>query len=241
MTSLQTMGPGVALLLAILSVAIGLLSCFAGYRLFRLMLALYGFAILGLSALIMWPFWPGVDHWAVLDVGRGAGRSLMAWLVLIIRPTLGTNTGFDIAKGIIYAALGLIFLAALWRVWRQGKGRSKKGAISLESQIDTAIYAGFGLFFGYALFGASTFHAWYALWCLSLAALLIPDARPTGAAWVFSLAALLVIPYYETIRVWFPYLNQNHLLGHAIGVPLLLIPVLLALWVPFRLLPEEEA
>ena len=95
------------------------------------------------------------------------------------------------------------------------------------------------MLFGYALIGASTFHAWYFLWCLPLAALLVPAIHTTSVAWISSLAALLIIAYYETIRVWIPYLNQNHLVGHAIGVPLLLIPVLLALWKPLRVLPEE--
>ena len=205
-----------------------------------LSLAVYGFAIFGLSVLIMWPYWPGVDNWAVLDVGEGAGRSVMALLILIFLPITGINPAFDIAKGIIYSGLGLLFLWCLWQVWHHGGKKSQKVKTSLETQIDIPILAGFAVFFGYALFGASTFHAWYFLWCLPLAALLIPATRSTSVAWVFSLAALLVIPYFETIRVWIPYLNQNHLLGHAIGVPLLLVPVLLALWKPLRVLPEEN-
>ncbi len=204
-----------------------------------LSLAVYGFAILGLSTLIMWPYWPGIDNWAVLDVGRGAGRSVMALLILILRPNTGINPAFDITRGMIYLGLGLLYLWCLWQVWHQGRKKSQKVKTSLETQIDMPILAGFAIFFGYALFGASTFHAWYFLWCLPLAALLIPAIRSTSVAWVCSLAALLVIPYFETIRVWIPYLNQNHLLGHAIGVPLLLVPVLLALWKPFRVLPVE--
>ena len=203
-----------------------------------LSLAVYGFAIFGLSVLIMWPYWPGVDNWAVLDVGEGAGRSVMALLILIFQPITGINPAFDITRGIIYSGLGLLYLWCLWRVWRRGSKKSQKKKTSLDTQIDTPIFAGFVVFFGYALFGASTFHAWYFLWCLPLAALLIPATRSTSVAWTFSLAALLIIPYFETIRVWIPYLNQNHLLGHAIGVPLLLVPVLLALWKPLRVLPD---
>ena len=55
---------------------------------------------------------------------------------------------------------------------------------------------------------------------------------------VISWMALLIIPYFETIRVSIPYLNQNHILGHAIGIPLLLVPVILTVWKPLRFLPE---
>jgi hypothetical protein len=198
-----------------------------------LSLVFYGIAILGLSVLIMWSYWPGVEDWAVLEVGSGAGRSVMALLILLLRPIMGTNLAFDIIKGIIYIGLVFLFLWCLWRVWCQGREGS------LGAQIKAPIWAGYTFFFGYVLFGASTFHAWYFLWCLPLAAMLIPVARPTSVAWTFSLVALLVIPYFETIRVWIPYLNQNHLLGHAIGVPLLVFPVLLALWKPIKVLPEE--
>jgi 4-amino-4-deoxy-L-arabinose transferase-like glycosyltransferase len=199
----------------------------------------YGLATVGLLVLFMWPYWPGIDNWAVLDVGEGAGRSVMAWLILIFRPITGTNQAFDITRSIIFSGLGLLYLWCLWLVWRQRHPRSQRGKTQLNTPIDTSIFAGFAVLFGYALIGASTFHAWYFLWCLPLAALLVPAIRTTSVAWTSSLAALLIIAYYETIRVWIPYLNYNHLVGHAIGVPLLLIPVMLALWKPLRVLPEE--
>ena len=95
------------------------------------------------------------------------------------------------------------------------------------------------MFFWYVLIVATVFHAWYLLWFLPLVALLIPATRPVSVALVFSLAALLIIPYYETIRVWILYLNQNHWLGHLIGVSLLSIPVLFSLWKPIHILPVE--
>ena len=198
-----------------------------------LSLAFYGFAIPGLSILIMWPYWPGFENWAVIEVGSGAGRSVMALSILLLRPITGTNPAFDIVRRILYFGLALLFLWCLWRVWRQGRTGSP------TAQIRTAVWAGFTFFSGYVLFGASTFHAWYFLWCMPLAAMLIPAVRTASMAWIFSLMALLVIPYFETIRVWIPYLNQHHLLGHAIGVPLLVVPALLALWKPIRVLPKE--
>ena len=203
-------------------------------------LTAYGLAIAGLLVLLMWPFWPGFDNWAVLDVGKGAGRSVMALLILALRPITGTNRAFDITRSIIYVGLGLLYLWCLWLVWSQRSKQHQSRKTPIISQIDTAIFAGFAVLFGYALFGASTFHAWYFIWCMPLAALLIPAIRTTSVAWTSSLAALLIIPYFETIRVWIPTLNRNHLLGHAIGVPLLLIPVLLVLWIPLRVLPEER-
>ena len=104
---------------------------------------------------------------------------------------------------------------------------------------DVPIRVSFYVFFWYVLLVASVFHAWYLLWFLPLAALLIPEERLISGAVVFSLAALMIIPYYETIRVWIPFLNQKHWLGHLIGVGLLLIPVLLSLWKPVHLLSVE--
>lgn len=84
------------------------------------------------------------------------------------------------------------------------------------------------------------FHAWYLLWFLPLAGLLLPDRRALNAAITFSITALLVIPYFETVRVWYPLLLQNQLLGHLIGVPLLLLPpALAALW-PISPNPKSE-
>jgi hypothetical protein len=97
------------------------------------------------------------------------------------------------------------------------------------------VHASFHVLFWYVLMVAPVFHAWYLWWFLPLASLLLPQQRPLITAIVFSMTALLVIPYFETIRVWYPALLQNQLLGHLLGVPLLLIPPVLALagWRPF--------
>ena len=98
----------------------------------------------------------------------------------------------------------------------------------------------FAVFFSYVFLAAPVFHAWYLLWFIPLAAFLVTNLRITSAAFVSSLAALLVIPYYEIVRVWIPYLNQNHLLGHLIGVTLLLVPIGLSLLYPLSLLPIDQ-
>ena len=179
----------------------------------------------------MAPYWPGADNWAVLRAGRGAGRSLTALAVLALRKQIGsTGPAFDITNRLIYIVFGCIYFWGLWWVACQGKKCFQNGVISLDAQRELPLQVSFYIFFFYALFVATTFHAWYLLWFMPLAALVIPNRRILSGAFVFSLAALLIISYYETIRVWIPYLNQNHLWGHAIGVPLLSIPVLLSVW-----------
>ncbi|MBS1250760.1 MAG: hypothetical protein MAG431_02356 [Chloroflexi bacterium] len=190
---------------------------------------LYGLAILLLVFLVMAPYWPGAGNWAVLYAGKSAGRSLMALMILALRSKVGTNLAFDYVQASIYAVLAGIYFWNLWRVGRQAAPNKKRGnAPGSESIIESIFLASFNVLFWYILIGASTFHAWYLLWILPLAALFIPDGRPARAAVVFSMVSLLIIPYYETIRVWFPLLLRNHLLGHIIGVALLFIPTLSA-------------
>ncbi len=207
-----------------------------------LVMVLFGLAIVLLAVVVMAPFWPGWDHWAVLRAGRGAGRSIVALLVLLLRPyTSSTNQAFNYTNGLIYMVFGSIYLWGLWRVACRGKKCFQGTVATLEAARETPILVSFYIFFWYALFVASVFHAWYLLWCMPLAALLIPRDRPISGALIFSLMALLIIPYYETVRVWIPILNQNHILGHAIGIPLLLVPVFLAVWKPVRVLPDDVA
>lgn len=205
-----------------------------------LIMTFFGGIILLLSIVVMAPYWPGWDHWAVLRAGRGAGRSIVALLVLSLRShTSSTNQAFSITNGLIYLIFGCIYFWGLWRVTCRNKVCFQGTATSLEAVRELPLLVTFYIFFWYALFVASVFHAWYLLWCMPLAALLIPKIRPMCGMLIFSWMALLIIPYYETIRVWIPYLNQNHILGHAIGIPLLLIPVLLAVWKPVDFLSVE--
>ena len=102
------------------------------------------------------------------------------------------------------------------------------------------ISAAFYTLFWYVLLAAPVFHAWYLLWFVPLAPLLLPRQRPLSAGIVFSMTALLIIPYFETIRVWYPALLQNHFLGHLIGVPLLILPPVLGLLWPIRLTSTSE-
>lgn len=194
-----------------------------------------GLAISLIVTMAMRPYWLQMEKWALLQTGESAGRSLVALLVLVLRRWTGTNTAFDYSNAFIYLILGGIYLASLVRLWRNTA--AKRGAESATIRVfDATLSAAMTVFFWYVLLGASTFHAWYLLWFLSLAALLVPRVRYISAAIVFSLAALLIIPYYETIRVWVPLLLRNQILGHIIGVPLLLIPSMLAWFCPVDVL-----
>ena len=204
-----------------------------------LLLAGTGFAIGVLVVIGMAPYWPGLENWAVLQASRGAGRSLFALLVLTLRPHLGSvNAAFRTTSRLIYALFGGIYLWALWQTVKPGLRTASKGKSNLKAASEAPLRAGFYVFFWYILLAATTFHAWYLLWFLPLAALLLPEKRILSGAVTFSLMALLVIPYYETVRVWYPYLNTNHQLGHLIGVTLLFVPVLLSLWKPLDVLGD---
>ena len=198
-----------------------------------------GMAVALIVILAMLPYWLQMETWALLHAGKSAGRSLIALLVLTLRHPLGINPAFDVTNILIHLILGGIYMAALVRLWRQlipSCGSQSAAASNFKITISAAM----SVFFWYVLLGASTFHAWYLLWFLPLAALLVPRVRPTGAVVVVSLAALLVIPYYETVRVWFPLLLHNQVLGHIIGVTLLLVPSLLAWFRPFDILEVAE-
>jgi hypothetical protein len=220
----------------------------------------------GLITLLLLPVWPGWDNWAVLTAGSGAGRSLLALLVLSLRDTLGLNPAFDLARSLILIIFGLIYLYYLWPLLHLifQPNPSPTPSTPLEANLPSpnppvlhssnyptslrttlpsfqsstlppfpsAILPVFYIFFWYILLAAPVFHAWYLLWVAPLSCLLLPYRQPLRATIVFSMTALLIIPYFETVRVWYPTLLQNHWVGHLIGVPLLLVPPALTLLWP---------
>ena len=188
-------------------------------------LALYGSIILVLVIVPMSYYWPGLENWAVLEAGSQAGRSLLALLVLGLRAWVSTNTAFDISRTLITVIFGAIYLYFLGRT----VVNLRRAAPQRLPTIELACSAAFFVLFWYVLLAAPVFHAWYLLWFLPLAVLLLPNNRPLIISVVFSITALLAIPYFETIRVWFPVLLRNHFAGHLIGVPLLILPPILAL------------
>ncbi len=186
-----------------------------------------GLFIGAIVVLAMIPLWPGWENWAVLTAGRQAGRSLLALLVLGLRDSLGTNAAFDFARNLILGTFGLIYLYFLARPLLKFFRRTANGVFD-NLTFSEIITPAFYVLFWYVLLAAPVFHAWYLLWFFPLATLVLPKQNLLLPAIVFSVTALLIIPYFETIRVWYPYLLRNHFLGHLIGVPLLILPVAIA-------------
>lgn len=176
------------------------------------------------------PLWPGWDNWAVLQAGSGAGRSLLALLVLGLKEVWGVNFAFDFSRNLLLGLFGLIYLYFLWQTVLN----------RYKSPPQILLNASCLVLFWYVLLAAPVFHAWYLLWFLPLAALLLPNRCPLRAAAVFSITALLIIPYFETVRVWYPALLDNQFLGHLLGVPLLLVPPALALLWPISPSAKSE-
>jgi alpha-1,6-mannosyltransferase len=172
----------------------------------------------GLGVALMAPVWPGWQQWAVRDLGSGAGKSPFALLVLILRPWLTTNFAFDVSR---YLLGGLFALVYLWLAWRALSGPPHLTRIVLAPT--------FGIFFWYLVLSNQQFHAWYLLWPLAMAVLLIPSpALPSMIA--FGLTAWLSIPLYETLRVWWWNLLPPLVL-HAIAVPFVFgLPLLVGLY-----------
>ncbi|MEW5961564.1 MAG: hypothetical protein AB1801_27925, partial [Chloroflexota bacterium] len=190
-----------------------------------LAMGLAGLLIAGLVVGAMLPLWPGWADWAVLQAGHGAGRSLLALLVLALRDSIGVNAAFDLSRNLILLVFAIIYLYFLLRSFTPAPR---------AAALQRAMTASFFVLFWYVLLVAPVFHAWYLLWFVPLASLLLPARRPLDAAVVFSVTALLIIPYFETVRVWFPALLENQLWGHLVGVPLLIGPPALALFWPIR-------
>jgi hypothetical protein len=162
----------------------------------------------GMSALLMTPIWPGWGEWAVLDLGGGAGKSPFALLVLLLRPWLGVNAAFDASR---LALGGTFLLIYAWLAWRAMAGPRRLEPVALAPA--------FGAFFWYLVLPNQQFHAWYLLWPLAMAVLLVPASPALPAVTVFGLAAWLSIPLYEILRVWWWDL-LTPLALHAIAIPL---------------------
>lgn len=224
----------------------------------------YGCIITGLVLLGMWPLWPGWDTWAVWQAGGQAGRSLLALLVLSLRNSIGLSWAFDGSNYLLGTIFAAIYFYYLWQmvravnsnqlsaISRQNPETNHQLSISSTGQPSNLptfqpfnfLTASFLVLFWYVLLAAPVFHAWYVLWFLPLAPLLLPHRRPLNAATIFTITALFIIPYFETIRVWYPALLNNQLVGHLVGVPLLIGPPALALLYPGRedwLIPGSQA
>lgn len=186
---------------------------------------LCGGLVAGLVIMAMAPFWPGWQNWGLLTAGGQAGRSLLSLATLALRSQWGFYAPVTALRAAIFTALALIYLSRLWRTAHNRTGLPP---------VTRAIAASFAVLFWYMLLANSTFHAWYLLWFVPLAPLLLPQPRPLAAAIVFSVTALLVIPCLETVRIWYPQLLNAQLFRQTLEVPLLIMPPALTLLWPIR-------
>ena len=178
-----------------------------------------GWYLLVFSVIVIIPMafvFPGWDAWVPLKAGSSAGRSLLATLVLALEGWLGTNPAFAAGR---YLVNGLWLAIVGTTTWHYRHNFQHP---------QTPILLAWAALFGYAMLAAPVFHAWYLLWSLPLAIVLGTNSIAFRVSVVASAAALLAIPYFETVRVWYPVLLQNALLGHFFGMVILLLP---PLWV----------
>jgi hypothetical protein len=165
----------------------------------------------------------------VVQGADSAGRSILALLVLTLRDALKVDAAFDMARRVLLGLYVVIYGCMLWQlvkvIWRSTSNHS---AAIIQQTLASCFLALFWLL----LLVMPIFHAWYLLWCFPLAVLLLPQRRPLYATIVFSITALFIIPYFETIRVWFPELLRSPLLGHLIGVTVLSVPPIVTLLWP---------
>ncbi len=179
--------------------------------------------------LLMLPLWPGWENWTVLTTGKQVGRSLLTLMVLVLGDLLGLSRAFALSRYICLSIFVLIYLSYFWASLRQVKNSPAYVLVCLPA---------FYTLFWFVLLTSPVFHAWYLLWFVPLMSLLLPARRPWRVSIVFSLTALLIIPYFETVRVWYPALLDNHLLSHLIGIPLLIVPPLVATFWPVGREPD---
>ncbi|MEM7344935.1 MAG: hypothetical protein AAF485_11895, partial [Chloroflexota bacterium] len=136
---------------------------------------------------------------------------------------------FDLSRNLILGLIALIYLHQVWVFITKTGVLSTTNSLA-QSSIADIISPIFYILFWYVLLAAPVFHAWYLLWFLPLA-ILIPSERAYTITIIFAATALLIIPYFETVRVWLPYLLTNQFVGHLIGVPLLIgPPLILFVW-----------
>jgi len=192
----------------------------------------YGLFTAAIIVVAMWPLWPGWNNWALVQGADAAGRSIFALVVLSLRDALGgLGNAFEVSRTLLWGIFALIYGHSLWRLIRIIYRQYAIGTERTEAVNQQAILSSFLVLFWCVMLVMPIFHAWHLLWSLPLAVLLLPQRRPLIAAIVFSITALFIVPYFETIRVWFPVLLHDQLLGYVIGVPLLAVfPIAALLW-----------
>jgi hypothetical protein len=195
----------------------------------------WGLLIGALVVIGMLPLWPGWETWALVQGADSAGRSILALIILSVKDVVGLDVAFSGSRLLLWAVFALIYGFCLWRMVIVMRRVSSDRREAIEQQ---TIASSFLTLFWLLLLVMPLFHAWYIVWSLPLAVLLLPQRRALEASIVFSISALLVVPYFETVRVWYPVLLQEPALGHLIGVSVMAIPPILTLLWPRKRVPQ---
>jgi len=186
----------------------------------------YGLLIGALVIIGMLPLWPGWQTWALVQGADSAGRSILALIILSVKDLVGLETAFPASRLFLWAIFALIYLYCLWRMVIAMRRDPAERREVIEQH---TIASSFLTLFWLLLLVMPLFHAWYIVWSFPLAVLLLPERRALIASIVFSMSALLVVPYFETVRVWYPVLLQQPALGHLIGVAVMAVPPIVVL------------
>jgi hypothetical protein len=191
--------------------------------------------LIGILVVIgMLPLWPGWQTWALVQGADSAGRSILALLILSVKDIVGLEIAFPASRLFLWGIFALIYLYCLWRMIAVMRREPAGRRAAIEQQ---TIASSFLTLFWLLLLVMPLFHAWYIVWSFPLAVLLLPQRRALIASIVFTISALLVVPYFETVRVWYPVLLQQPALGHLIGVAVMAIPPILVLVWPRKRVP----
>ncbi|MEW5988092.1 MAG: hypothetical protein AB1791_15785 [Chloroflexota bacterium] len=161
------------------------------------------------------PFWHGSDTLSISRRQRLFTSSLPTVAYVLLKPRYGEAA----AETISLVSLGATGLFALW----QGVAAARSRHWWNFSQ------AAFNVLMFYLLLACLWFQAWYTVWPLALAPLL-PAGHGRRLGLLFGFAALSKQLIFEPLWLWHPTLNPPYWYGVRLGLGVMSVPWLYALW-----------
>ncbi len=101
--NLSTLGSGVVTLVTLVSIGLGLLNCFLGYRIFKFMLGVYGFVLGAIAGLVLARLVTDLQGWGLVlpaFIGGVVGAGLMVLLYLVGVFVVGAAAGVLLVSAI---------------------------------------------------------------------------------------------------------------------------------------------
>ncbi|MBI3941854.1 MAG: hypothetical protein HY326_02485, partial [Chloroflexi bacterium] len=170
------------------------------------------------------PFWVGIETLQGLrDQSRLFTSSLLGIVFQTLRDPLilrgfSENRAFDLVRWAGLALFGAAYLFLLWRLYRRP---------TIQSFLQTALM----LTWLFLLFVTFWFQAWYVMWLLALAALML---RPQAIWPVWGLTLTSTLSYTLYIWIWVNHaVTIDDILVQRLAV-LLIYPFPLVLWLLLR-------